>query len=100
MPESQTTVPSRYAFLLLCPTDGETIVDDALAAILTDESVTRDILCVLLELVAFFNKEERDFPPNVIEAARDCALRAFQGDLDEPVPALTLWVSTGGAEHS
>jgi len=65
-------------------------VDNALVSILTDGGVSREIHLVLLELVAMFSKEKRDFPANVTDAAKTCALTAFSGDLDEPVPAMTL----------
>ena len=57
----------------------------------SDRAVSRKIIIVFLDLVAFFNKEKLALPDSVSEAAKRCALTNFAGDLHQPVPAIVLW---------
>ena len=66
-------------------------VDAALVRLLSDSSVSRDILTVFLDLVAFFNKEKKHFPLPVLNAAKKCALTKFKGELHQNVPGIVLW---------
>jgi FKBP12-rapamycin complex-associated protein len=66
-------------------------VDAALVRLLSDSSVARDILTVFLDLIAFFNKEKKQFPKAVLEAAKRCALTKFKGELHQSVPGIVLW---------
>jgi len=83
----QSTYP-----LSVSSSDLQTIVDNALVRLLRDTSLNKDILCVLLELVAFFDKEARELPQVVLDAAKTCALHSFAGDVREPLPAIALSV--------
>lgn len=67
-------------------------MDNALVQLLSDPTLNKDIPCVLLELVAFFDKEARELPSKILDAAKTCALGFFKGELDQPVPAITLCV--------
>ena len=71
-------------------------MDDVLVRLLSDPTLSKDILCVLLELVAFFDKEARELPSKIQDAAKACALGFFKGELDQPVPAITLCVQVEG----
>ena len=63
-------------------------VDNALVRLLEDTTVSRDILCLLLELVVFFDKEERELPVAILNAAKQCALETFK--MDQPVALETF----------
>ena len=70
---------------------GQDSVDATIARLLSDTTISRKILTVFLDLVAFFDKEKLELPLAVSEAAKRCALSSFKGDLHQPVPAIVLW---------
>nr|XP_018266518.1 phosphatidylinositol 3-kinase [Kwoniella dejecticola CBS 10117]OBR88676.1 phosphatidylinositol 3-kinase [Kwoniella dejecticola CBS 10117] len=74
------------------------LVDNALACILKDPSVSQEITVVVLELMAFFNKDRREFGPMVHEAAKKCALENFDGALNSSLPGIVLWYAEQNAE--
>lgn len=59
--------------------------------LLSDTTISRTILTVFLDLIAFFHKEKLPLPEPVLDAAKRCALTSFKGDLHQPVPAIVLW---------
>ncbi|OCF43750.1 phosphatidylinositol 3-kinase [Kwoniella heveanensis CBS 569] len=67
------------------------VVDNTLVSLFSDSSISKDITVVLLELLAFFNKDKREFGSSVYEAAKACALNHFRGALNEPLPGIVLW---------
>lgn len=66
-------------------------MDASLVRLLSDSLVSREILGVLLDLVAFFDKEKRELPAPVSDAAKKCALTKFRGELHQGLPATVLW---------
>ncbi|KAK6905037.1 hypothetical protein I203_105856 [Kwoniella mangroviensis CBS 8507] len=75
------------------------VVDSTLVSILNDISVSQEITIVLLELLAFFHKDKREFAPSVHEAAKACALNHFNGALNQAVPGVVLWYVEQNAEN-
>ncbi|WVQ93902.1 hypothetical protein IAU59_000980 [Kwoniella sp. CBS 9459] len=67
------------------------VVDNTLVSLLNDSGISKDITVVILELLAFFNKDKREFGSSVHEAAKACALNHFRGALNEPLPGIVLW---------
>ncbi|WVF66281.1 hypothetical protein IAT40_001021 [Kwoniella sp. CBS 6097] len=67
------------------------VVDNALVSLFNDSNISKDITVVMLELLAFFNKDKREFTSSVHEAAKACALNHFRGALNEPLPGIVLW---------
>jgi hypothetical protein len=45
-----------------------------------------------LDLIAFLDKENKNLSDEVQEASAKCALTRFSGDLNEPLPAIVLYV--------
>ncbi|TYJ58649.1 hypothetical protein B9479_000485 [Cryptococcus floricola] len=67
-------------------------VDRALIDLLSDRSISRDILVVILDLLAFCSKERKSpLSHGVQEAARACAFESFRGALNQPLPGVILW---------
>ncbi|WVQ82636.1 hypothetical protein IAT38_004768 [Cryptococcus sp. DSM 104549] len=73
-------------------------VDNALVSLLSDSSVGKDIVIVILDLLAFFHKDKKNFSPAVHHAAKACALSQFQGALNQPLPGVILWYMEQQAE--
>jgi hypothetical protein len=65
-------------------------VDKALINLLSDPNVSKEISCALLDLVAFFDKENKPLPDAISQAAKGCALENFSGDLNQPLPGIAL----------
>ncbi|WWC85668.1 uncharacterized protein L201_000534 [Kwoniella dendrophila CBS 6074] len=78
--------------------NSKNMIDKALVSILTDGSVSQEIKIVILELLAFFHKDKREFSSSVHEAAKFCALNHFCGALNEPLPGVVLWYMEQHAE--
>nr|XP_019014364.1 phosphatidylinositol 3-kinase [Kwoniella pini CBS 10737]OCF53145.1 phosphatidylinositol 3-kinase [Kwoniella pini CBS 10737] len=74
------------------------VVDNTLMLLLNDPSISQDITIVILELIAFFNKDKREFLPGVHKAAKNCALNHFDGALNSPLPGIVLWYVEQNAE--
>lgn len=92
IPRCRRTASSRSATRCKCDfAETQDSVDAALVRLLSDSSVSRDILTVFLDLVAFFNKEKKHFPHAVLDAAKRCALTKFKGELHQSVPGIVLW---------
>ncbi|ODN80500.1 hypothetical protein L202_02731 [Cryptococcus amylolentus CBS 6039] len=67
-------------------------VDRALIDLLSDRSISRDILVVILDLLAFCSKERKSsLSHGVQEAARACAFESFRGALNQLLPGVILW---------
>ncbi|KAL7423565.1 hypothetical protein Q5752_001145 [Cryptotrichosporon argae] len=64
-------------------------VDAALARLLLTGG--REIGKALLDLVGFLDKEGIAVSPEANEAARQCAKRHFEGDLNNAIPPIVLW---------
>lgn len=65
-------------------------VDMALVRLFSDATVSREIVAVFLDLLAFFNKERRTLPSAVLDAAKRSAEAHFSGELHQGVPAIAL----------
>ncbi|KAK8844641.1 hypothetical protein IAR55_006488 [Kwoniella newhampshirensis] len=74
------------------------LVDDTLASILSDNSISKDITVALLNLLAFFDKNRQKLQPKVLEAARCSALNHFDGALNQSLPGIVLWYIEQEAE--
>lgn len=67
-------------------------MDQAIVKIFEEPSMNKDIKLTFLELLAFLNKEKKHVGQSVQAAAAKCALGSFAGDLNDPVPAIALYV--------
>jgi FKBP12-rapamycin complex-associated protein len=53
---------------------------------------SKDVRCVFLDLVAFFDKERYVLDRSICDAAKTCALGKFTGGVNEALPAIALYV--------
>ena len=73
-------------------TDSQKSVDQAIINIFLDASIWGEIKLTFLDLIAFLDKENKNLSEEVQAASAKCALTRFSGDLNEPLPAIVLYV--------
>nr|ODO02215.1 phosphatidylinositol 3-kinase [Cryptococcus depauperatus CBS 7855] len=73
-------------------------VDKKLVSLLSDANLSEDVVVAILNLLAFCSKEKVNFSPSLQEAAKTCALKNFQGALNQPLPGIILWYMEQNAE--
>lgn len=67
-------------------------MDEGIVKLFDEAAISKEIKLTFLELLAFLDKEKKEMSTAVKAAAAKCALTCFSGDLNEPIPAIVLYV--------